>query len=85
MLHSLQSSRHLACDLWQEGLAHGDDALAWAHDGALEHHPVLVDLTVVGEATHRSDGLFGEIILRLGIHGIFLRHHAAHREKLDLP
>jgi hypothetical protein len=39
----------------------------------------------VGEATHRSDWLFGEIILRLGIHGIFLRHHAAHREKQDLP
>mmetsp|Transcript_56803 Transcript_56803/g.89945 ORF Transcript_56803/g.89945 Transcript_56803/m.89945 type:complete len:307 (-) Transcript_56803:242-1162(-) len=68
--HLLQG---LACDLWQEGLAHGDDALAWAHNGALEHHPVLVHLTIVGEATHRSDGLFGEIILRLGIYRIFLQ------------
>ena len=74
----------LTCDLWQEGLAHGDNALSRAHDGAFEHHPVLLHLTIVGKATHRSDRLLREIILRLGVHRIFLRkkkHRVKHTKK----
>jgi len=35
------------------------------HDGALEHEPVLVYLTVVDESTHGCDTLFGQIGLGL--------------------
>merc|ERR1711879_109272 len=62
-----------AADLRQERLPQGDDALAGAHDGALDHHPVLVHLTVVGEATHGGDALLGLILLGHGALGVLLR------------
>jgi len=45
-------------------LAESDGPLLRSGDATLEHHPVLVDRTVVREATHGCDGLLGEI--RLG-------------------
>ena len=35
--------------------------------GSLEHQEVLLNLTVVGEPTHRVDGLVGQIVLGGGI------------------
>jgi len=50
-------------DLREERLSEGDDSLLWSHDATLEHDEVLIDLTVVWETTHRSDGLLGQIVL----------------------
>ena len=47
-----------------ERLAEGDHALLGAGDGALEHQVVVLDDTVVREATHGCDGLLGNV--RLG-------------------
>ena len=44
-----------------ERLPDGDDALLGSGNGALEHEEVVLDDTVVGEATHRCDGLLGSI------------------------
>jgi hypothetical protein len=44
-----------------ERLADGDDTLLRARNGTLEHEVVVLDDTVVGEATHRRDRLFGDI------------------------
>jgi hypothetical protein len=49
-----------------DGLSHGDHALLAASNAALEHNPVLVDNTVVGEATHGGDALLGEVVLGRG-------------------
>jgi len=57
-------------DLREEGLPEGDDSLLGASDATLEHHPVLVDHTVVGETTHGGDGLLGEIVLGGGSVGL---------------
>merc|ERR1711966_101932 len=53
--------------LRQEGLAGGDNPLLGAHAAALDHHEVLHHGTVVGEATHRGDGLLGEIEFSRGV------------------
>ncbi len=45
------------------GLAEGDDTLAGTDDGTLDHDEVLVDLTVLREATKGSDGLLGDVSL----------------------
>lgn len=47
-----------------ERLAQSDDTLLGTGDGALEHEVVVLDDTIVREATHRGDGLLGDI--RLG-------------------
>ena len=47
-----------------EGLAEGDDALLGSGDRALEDNEVVLDDTVVGEATERGDDLLGHV--RLG-------------------
>lgn len=47
----------------QQSLSQGDGSLARASNAALEHEPVLVDFTVVREATHRGDALLGQISL----------------------
>ena len=52
-----------ALGVLEERLAEGDDALLGADDGALEHEPVLVDHSVVGESAHGVDALLGEIVL----------------------
>ena len=44
-----------------ERLADGDDTLLGSGDGSLEHEVVVLDDTVVGEATHRGDGLLRDI------------------------
>lgn len=64
-----RSSRHL----WQERLSKSNEALARTHDRAFEHHPIFVHLTIVRETTHWSDGLLGQIVLRLGIHRIIFQ------------
>mmetsp|Transcript_30173 Transcript_30173/g.75997 ORF Transcript_30173/g.75997 Transcript_30173/m.75997 type:complete len:203 (-) Transcript_30173:212-820(-) len=57
----------LAADLGQQGLTKGDEALAAAHDRALDHDPVLIHLTVVREAADGGDSLLGQIVLGHGI------------------
>ncbi len=54
------------------GVAHkrltkGQDTLLGSDNAALEHEPVLIDNTVVGESSHRGDGLEGEIVLSGGV------------------
>lgn len=51
----------------KESLPDGDDALFGAHDSALDHEVVLVDLAIMWEATHRSDALLREIELSRGV------------------
>ena len=46
-----------------ERLAEGDDTLLGTGNGALEHEEVVLDDTVVGEATHWGDGLLRDIVL----------------------
>ena len=46
-----------------ERLAQGDHTLLGTGDGALEHQVVVLDDTVVGEATHGRDRLLGDIRL----------------------
>ena len=48
-------------------LAEGDHALLGARDGALEHQVVVLDDTVVGEATHGRDGLLGDVGVGRGV------------------
>lgn len=47
-----------------QGFADGDDTLLRARDGALKHEEVVLDNTVVGEATHGCDGLLGNVRFR---------------------
>ena len=47
-----------------ERLADGDDTLLGSGDRALEDEEVVLDNTVMGEATHWCDGLLGDV--RLG-------------------
>ena len=49
--------------LGKEGLAEGDDALAGAGDAALDHQELVLDDTVLDEATHGGDVLGGKIVL----------------------
>lgn len=50
-----------------EGLADGDDSLLGTGNGALEHEVVVLDDTIVREATHGCDGLLGDIVLGGGV------------------
>ena len=45
----------------------GDAPLLGADAAALDHDEVLLDLSVVGEAAHRVDGLVGQIVLGRGV------------------
>jgi hypothetical protein len=54
-----------------EGLAEGNDTLLGSRDGALEEEEVVLDDTVVGETTHGSDSLLGNIVFSGGIVVIF--------------
>ena len=51
----------------EDGLSEGDGSLASAHDATLEKDVVLVDLTVMGEATKRSDVLGNSVGLSGGV------------------
>jgi len=44
-------------------LAHHKDTVLGAHTAALDHDEVIVDQTVVGEATHGVDGLLSQIVV----------------------
>lgn len=46
-----------------EGFSDGDDSLLRSGDGALQHDVVVLDDTVMGEATHGCDPLLGDIVL----------------------
>lgn len=59
-------------------LSQGDGSLARASDASLDQQPVLVDHTVVGEATHRGDALLGQIRLGGGRLGVALLTDAQH-------
>jgi hypothetical protein len=52
-----------ALGVGDEGLADGDDTLLGTSNATLDHQEVLVDNTVVGETTHGSDSLVGDIEL----------------------
>merc|ERR1712139_198083 len=54
----------------EKRLAEGDEALLDTSDGALEHDVVLVDLTVVGEATKWCDALDGQVELGHRVLGV---------------
>jgi len=56
----------------EDALTKSDGSLARSSNATLKHDPVLVDNTVVGEATNGSDGLLGEISLSGSILGITL-------------
>ena len=60
----------VSADLGEERLSESDDSLLGSHDATSEHDPVLVDLTVVGEAAHGGDGLLGQIVLSHGVGGV---------------
>jgi hypothetical protein len=53
-----------------QALSQGNWALLGASDSTLDHEPVLVDLTVVREATNRGNSLFGKI--RFGGSGVLV-------------
>jgi len=57
--------------LREEGLTESDNTLLWATDTTLNHQPILVDLTVTDEATHRGNSLLGRIVVALGVLRIF--------------
>lgn len=44
-------------------LSQSYDALLGAHTATLDHDEVIVDLSIVREASHGSDRLFGQVIL----------------------
>ncbi len=54
-------------DSGEDGLSEGDGSLAGTHDTTLDENVVLVDLTVVGEATKRSDVLGDGVSLSGGV------------------
>lgn len=56
-----------ALGVLQQRLAQGDDALLGANAAALDHDEVVVDLTIVGEATHGGDALVSQIVLGGGV------------------
>ncbi len=58
-------------DLREKRLSECDNSLLWSHDATLEHDEVFIDLTVVGETSHRGDGLLGQIVLSHSVIGIF--------------
>jgi hypothetical protein len=55
-----------SADRRHDGLSKGNSALLSASNAALNHEPVLVDNTVVGEATHGGDGLLSEVSVGRG-------------------
>ena len=57
-------------------LADRDDTLLRARDRTLEHEEVVLDDAVMGEATHRGDGLLGDIVLSRGVGVILARADA---------
>ena len=50
-----------------ERFADGDNTLLGSGDGALQHEVVVLDDTIVGEATHRRDRLVRDVRLRRSI------------------
>ena len=50
-----------------ERLADRDNTLLGTRDGTLQHEVVVLDDTVVGEATHGSNALLGDIMLSRGV------------------
>lgn len=56
-----------ALGVHQERLSQGDDALLGSDAAALDHQEVIVDLSVVGEATHWGDRLVGDVVLGGGV------------------
>jgi len=49
--------RNASRGLFQQRLAEGQHTLLGSNDAALDHDPVLVHNTVMGEPTNRCDGL----------------------------
>ena len=51
----------------KEGLSKGKDTLLGSNAASLQEDEVLLDLSVVGEATHGGDGLVSEVVLGGGV------------------
>ena len=51
----------------KEGLSKGKDTLLGSNAASLQEDEVLLDLSVVGEATHGGDGLVSEVVLSGGV------------------
>ena len=47
----------------QEGLSQGENTLLGSNAASLDHDEVLLDLSVVREATHGVDGLVGQVVV----------------------
>jgi len=50
-----------------QGLPEGKNSLLVPNAGALQHEEVLLDLSVVREATHGSDGLVSKVVIGCGV------------------
>ena len=48
-------------------LSKSENALLGSNATSLDHDEILLDLTVVGEATHGIDGLVGQIVVGGGV------------------
>ena len=57
----------------EEGLSKGEDTLLGSNAASLQQDEVLLDFSVVGEATHWGDGLVSEVVLG-GLHGVSGSH-----------
>jgi len=54
-------------NLGNEGLSEGEDSLLRTDAATLDEEEIILDDTVVGETTQRSDGLFGKISTSTGV------------------
>ena len=51
----------------EKGLSQGEDTLLRANATTLNHDEILLNLTIVGEATHGVDGLVRKVIISGGV------------------
>lgn len=51
----------------KERFPESDDTFLRSHTASLNHDVVIVNLTVMGETTQRSNGLFRQVILGRGV------------------
>jgi len=65
-----------ARSLIKESLAEGNSTFLRSNNATLEHEPVVLDNTVVGESTHRCDVLFGQVVLGRARFSVALLTHA---------
>jgi len=62
-----------SASLCEQAFPHRDDALFCSHEAALDHHPIFIDLAVVGKATHGSDAFLRQIVFCHSVVGVFFQ------------